>query len=934
MHKRVYNSLFLFTCLIALVDLKLYAQHILLPLDSAVRMGTLANGFRYYIRENKDNTGKIAVRFVVKSGYMEEDDDQIELSHLLEHVSLSGTTNFPEGAEHYFTQCGALWGKDVNAYTGYLSTIYKFDVPGDSAGAVMLAMRIARDIATEVAFDTSVVRKERLAVIAEKKQFGDLSSRELQRVIPTLFGKSRFGQRGIGTNWFPCVANSSDEALKRYYRDWYRPDLQAIVIVGDVDVNLLEAEVNRLFSSIPKARSPRAQMRGDIFSQSAGQFTTDLDADRNAISVVWYAKFREPGVRMYNDLRRRLIQELFADMLSQRSAELQICGSSGSKEFVSAYIVDGINHLQGVNTLETRVSAQFAREIKPKVIAALKELRRIEKFGFTKHEFEQSVLHVSAKVNRFQSKNPNSYTEDYISHFIYGDHFLSPDRKKDISLSMLGKLSLSEVNAFASELLRDIQKDVFIFAPKSKQDSLPSKLQWNEFEQESKKEKIKPFEHKLIKQYKPKVKRFSDSTSIMSEQNALGVTELTLRNGVKIVLKTTAGRGGNQHISIYGISTAGASRYSGDNYYSAIYSASIVFGSRIDNLSASEVSDFMADRNMRLEAYVHNFSSGVKGNCSIEDLDVLVAMIRRRFEKPVKDKAAFLNWISLASQFSSGRTANSAFLDTIRRLVPQDVPQMTYADLRKVDFDDMYNIYEHLFSNNAGNFTFIITGDFDPKIVLPIVVKHLGTLKSSKKGNTEINNFPKNSVDGKSYRFQNGGGNFASVELRLAGDIEYSVSNSFALNFLKWFIQKRLMTRLREKEGGIYSVKTSVEIMRSSPHRFVLSVSFHCSPETAEKLKMASLEEIELIRRDGFLPADIAEYIVYLKSRVSELKRANIYWRMLLCAQYHLGNGLNDVLEMDTFNAGEAIDIASMNRFWNNILGLHHFSDFILYPAN
>lgn len=909
------------------------AQDVPLPMDTSVRYKTLANGFSYYVRKNTSSKNMVSVSFVVKAGFLQEDEDQLELSHLLEHVALTSTKHYPQGAFYYLKKLGMRMGDQLNASTGYLNTHYRFEVPSDSVNAISLALRIARDIATNVNFKDSTILTERLAVTTEKLGALGIDQREIEDVVPKLFGNTYYAKRGIGTFSVEVFNKTSNKSLIRFYRDWYRPDLESIMVVGNIDEQKIAREIEQLFSSIPAPRQPRPYVNHQMYDKGKVKYLLHTDAQLKDLSISMYTRLPEEQFSTMAHLEQLVKRKLLGELTKRRLADISKIPNGDRVRMEYSFLREGLGSSPGINVGRVVVRPTSAQDIERCAIDMIGEMERIKQFGFLSAELTAAKLKFINELGSGNDKSSAAFIQDYIDHMTRGYVFLSPEVYTREFLYILSRLDLSTMNAYARQVLIEVDPDVVILAPESKKDSLPSRIQWESFIQKAKKGPLPAYVPSRKAEYTVVTPVLKDPVSIVSRAIHSGITELILGNGVHIVLKPSKGESNNNKICVNVFSKVGAGHYSDSTYYAAINSARIIEDARKDSLKKTGVYSSLAERGVSVRADINDFGVGVRGYSRVADLDILMSLIYSYFNKPQVDRPYFDEWISRNALIKTGSNPLQTLADSIRRFAYENLRYVHEEKQNNIDFKTVCRSYCEMFSDNSGAFTFLVTGYFDEDKVIPIILRYAGALTGSKSFIAAQSDAPiqiSNEVVHKT--LYSGVEQKAVVELRLAEPLQYGAGSIFGIRFLEWFLEKQLISRLREKEGGLYGIAIVAKMFPGPNDRLVLSIRFECPVDRAQVLLSAARDEIDVISKQGASKSDMAEYLAYARQSRESLMRANLYWRYLLDEVYYLGNGVSEVSEIIDMEKNGMKDF-DMNLFLRNILNESRFSDFLLLPS-
>lgn len=930
--KRIHFFLEIILFAVFFLPLKINAQNELLPLDKSVRHGKLANGFSYYVRKNESAKKIVSVSFVVKAGFLHEDQDQLEVSHWLEHVTLTGSKNYPEGAFHYLKKLGMRTGDQLNATTGYLYTHYKFDVPADSIGAISLALRIARDIATDAHFKDLSVSTEQSAVVTEKLGAMGVSMREIDAVTPKLFGNSYFAKRGIGAFSFESFKKIPKKNLIRFYRDWYRPDLEAIMVVGNINEEDVVHEIEQLFSSIPIPDKMRPYIKHKQFNKGKAKYILHTDTQSQNLDISMYTQLPEEEFATKAHLERLVKLELFGELMKRRISDITELSAGNKRQTQYVYNRQGLASMPGINVGRMIAYPLYARDIENSVTNMIRESKRVEQFGFLPDELSDAKLRIK-NIASDTDKSSHAFIEDYIDHLTRGYAFLSPEFYSKEVERILSHLDLPAIHAFAKQILSEVEPDIVIVAPESKKDSLPSKTQWESFVQKLKNEQLSTYVRPKKAEYIAIAPVLRDSISYMSRTVHSGITELTLNNGIHIVLKPFKGEKNIDNIRVHAFSKYGAGHYADNEYCSAINSVRIVEKAIEDSLMATGAFSTLTRKGISTRGYLDDFGVGVRGSSNVSDLDILMSRIYSYFNTPDIDQIYADKCVAENVRIKSSHNSSVILYDSIRSVIYEN---LRYIDNKKegnTNSETINRCYREMFTDNSGAFTFLVTGNFEEEKVIPVITRYVGALTGSKsnvisRSNTSVQ--ISNEVVHKIIHANDE--QKAAVALRLVEPLQYSADNIYGSRFLEWFLQKRLLSRLRKKEGGLYGINVSARMFPGINNRLSLSLSFECPIDKAQTLIAAAKDEINIISTQGASPAEISEYVAYAKQDRETLIRDGFYWNNLLDEVYYLGNGISDLPAIIEMNEN-GINNFDHNLFIKNILNANEFSDFVLLPS-
>jgi zinc protease len=853
MFKNIIRKNFCLT-LLAVFGLILYVQaqkrELPLPLDPQVRRGILPNGFTYYIRHNETPKGRVVFNLIVKAGSILEDQDQSGLAHFMEHMSFNGTKHFPKNKlVDYLQKNGLRFGADINAYTGFDETVYQLPLTNNMA-VLEKGLLIIRDWAQEATLNPDEINKERGVIIEEKRTQTGASQRMQEKYTPMLFNNSRYAFRNpIGTD--SSLHNFPPSAINRFYKDWYRPNLQGIIAVGDIDVDQMEKMIKNSFSSLknPDHERPRTNYRIGLNGKNGFMILKDPEMNSTVAQII--IKHQAPEMKTAAEYKQAVIARLFNMAVAQRfkvlhtgdSAQVLRAGASISP------LMGGLDKL-GVNIVAKPGKLQEG------VVTVWTEIERIRQFGFSTRELELvKQLYRNSMSNALSEKNnisSDSYVQEYIAHFLRGD--LAPGIETEYKLVMqfLKEITISDVDILARTYIRTDNTDIIIMAPESS--DLPDEITFKSWmssvhvRNHSELSKQTPEDIKPLLRLQPVPGKVVSMTTSKD-----GITKMILVNGVQILLKPTTFK--NNEILFSGFSRGGTSVYNNIDYQPAKNAASIVSAAGAGNYGHKALEDYLLGKEMAVQPFISDLSQGVSGGSNSNNIGAALELAYAYLTEPVKDKALFNQMISRTkiSLASQENNPDRIFQDSIKAIMGNYNVRRMPLNVKKIDeinFERVYEIYKERFADNSG-MTFTFVGNFKIDSIRPILEKYLGGLPAA-----GINGafkdphigFP---APGINKVIKKGVGSKASVELFFRGTFDYTLKERLKLEALKGILELRLTERLREQEHGVYSPAVNLDMNKIPQQEFTLAIAFECAPENARNLIRATLDEINKLKQHG-----------------------------------------------------------------------------------
>ncbi|MFS2189748.1 M16 family metallopeptidase [Mucilaginibacter sp. Mucisp84] len=858
---------------------KTHSKDGVLPLDPRVRTGKLANGFTYYIRHNEDPKNRVVFYLANKVGSILERNEQQGLAHFLEHMNFNGTKHFPKSdLVNYLQKTGVRFGADLNAYTSFDETVYQLPLPSDDPGILAQGIQIMRDWAQEATLDPEEINKER-GVVLEEKRLGKGAQDRMQRQYwPVMLNHSRYATRmPIGTD--SVLTRFKPETIRSFYRDWYRPDLQALIIVGDIDVNEMEKSILKKFSDLKNPKNEKSRTQYTIPLSGKNQFLTVTDQEMT--STVLQIIIKHPGhaLKTAGDFRQSIIRELFNFMMNERITELQ---RQANPPFISGGA--GIGELLGgIDQFSVFVNANPG-QLEKGLKAIWRETDRIKKLGFTPTELaraKQNYLNkMEAGVKESKKVNSDSYVNEYLQYFLKGT--ASPGIQFEYTLlkKSLPGINLSDLNNLARGQIKTNDRDIFIMAPDKDKAILPDEktvLTWmSQVEQEKQSQYQNIVNQKPLLITKPKSGRIIS----VSTDSLLNITTVQFANHVKVILKPTNFK--DNQILFSGSTPGGSSLYRDSDYESASNAAGIISSFGAGNYNPIQLNNYLSGKQIGVHMQMSERATGVSGSSVPAELENALELLYAYYTQPRKDKDLFAGLIakSKASLENRANSSVNVFQDTIYAVLGNHNIRRSGPSISKIDqisLDRAFDIYKERFGNASGS-TFTFVGNFDVKTIQPLLLKYIGSLPAldSVMPARDLDiNIPEGNYEKKVFK---GTEDKATVLLVWSGKFKYSQSNLYTMDALKEVLTIRLLERLREEESGVYTPSASVNVSKLPQERFSLIVNFGCAPSNVDKLIVSTLDEVAKLIRSGPEPVNVNKWRAEaLRSQETEVK-TNEWW--------------------------------------------------------
>jgi zinc protease len=850
-----------------------------LPLDPTVIHGALDNGLTYYIRRHNEPKQRAELRLVVNAGSVLEDDDQRGLAHFVEHMAFNGTENFAkQEIVDYMESIGMRFGADLNAYTSFDETVYMLTVPTDDREIVETGFQILADWAHRISFEDEEIEKERGVMIEEWRLGRGAQARIFDKQAPVIFKGARYADRlVIGT--LEVLQTSPHEVLRRFYQDWYRPDLMAVVAVGDFDAETIEKLIASNFGQIP-ARHPRRPRKEYGVPDHEGTryaIATDPEATYTRFSVI--NPLPRDDLVTAADYRRSLVQGLHDTMLSQRLQER-------TREADPPYLGAGGGKGSLVRTKAAFSLGAAVREggLERGLEAVMIEAERAQRFGFTETELERaksaflrSMEQAYRERDKFKSR---SFASEYVQHFLTRETAPGIEAELELAQRYVPGITLEEVNALSAWWHSEVNRIITASGPQKEGVPPPQESTIAAIMARAAAADIDAYDDRVADQ--PLMAAAPAPVAIMFEStiDELGVTEWRLANGARVVFKPTDFK--NDEILFTAFSPGGSSLVDDADYVAAATATAVVTEAGVGDFDLIQLQKLLADKVVSVQPYISELEEGISGGASPEDLETMFQLIHLYVTTPRRSEQAFSSVRQRQRGFVENRLARpeSVFSDRVTAIATQDHFRRRPWSLQlidEMDLDTSFEVYQDRFADTS-DFTYIFVGNVTADQLRPLVESYLGSLPS--KGREEswrdvgvrspqgvVEETVVKGIEPKS-----------RVMILFPHDFEWTRHNRFDLQSTAEILRIRLREVLREDEGGTYGVGVNASTSRYPREMSTFSVSFGCSPDRVDELIPLVYEEIRKLQEHGPRAQDVAK-VQQQDRRSREVQlRENGFW--------------------------------------------------------
>jgi zinc protease len=904
-----------------------------IPVSPDIKTGTLPNGLKYYIKKNTRPEKKMELRLAVNAGSILEEDNQQGLAHFTEHMAFNGSKNFKKNDLVSFLQSiGVQFGAHLNAYTSFDETVYMLNIPLDKPENLEKGFLVLEDWAGGILFEAAEIEKERGVVLEESRGRKGAQDRMNQKLYPKLFVGSKYAERiPIGKD--EILKTFKPDVIKKFYKDWYRPNLMAVVAVGDFDVAEIEAKIKTHFGKLKNEPKAKARTLAEIpaRTQSEGLVLTDKEAT-NAILQVIYPISKAKVEVTIGDYRQSMVNRLFQSLLGVRMQELT---QKANPPFVFGGSSMG-GFLRGTEAF-TSFAFLSPAGVEPAINALVQEGERARQFGFTANELERvkksTLKSFERSYNEREKTESGGYADEFVRNFLTSEPIPGIENEFLYHQTLLPTITLEEVNQYAAKIIPQSGKRLAVItAPENPGFALPTNDQLLAMIETAAKVEVKPYEEKVLATSLIATAPVAGKVVAEKENKELGFTEWTLSNGIKVMAKATDFK--NDQVVMSATRFGGSFLYDTKDRYSAENAATVVSQMGIGQFSPTDLQKMLSGKNANVGPRITQLSEGVTGQSSATDLETMLQLNYLYFTQPRMDEELFKSFISKQKGFVQNQMANpqAVFQDTVLSTLyakHERGPRMQTAEtFDKIDVNRAMEIYKERFKNASG-FTFFFVGKFDMAALKGLCETYLASLPSAG-GTSNFRDVGLRPVKGvvkkEVYR---GKEQKSFIAMQFTGEVPYSDAEQLKISMLVELMNIKLIERLREDIGGMYSGGMGGSMSKNPYGNYTISCSVPCGPENVDKLITATWEEINKVKA-GPTEADLNKVKEAMKKSWTENMKDNNYWRTKMQQWIDLGTNPADILTLDKrVDAISTKDIqAAANKYFNE----KNYLQVVLYP--
>jgi len=871
-----------------------------IPTDPNVRIGKLENGLTYYIRHNELPENRADFYIAQKVGSILEEENQRGLAHFLEHMCFNGTTNFPGKALiNYLETIGVRFGENLNAYTSIDETVYNIaNVPVIRDGIVDSCLLILHDWANDLTLDPKEIDNERGVIHEEWRTGQGAMMRMYEQALPKAFEGSKYGHRlPIGT--IEVIDNFPHQALRDYYEKWYRPDQQGIVVVGDIDVDKVEAKIKEIFSPIEMPANAAERVYEKVPDNKEPIITIAKDKEQPSTMIyIWHKHPATPNEAKGNIgyLVQNYIFSMISHMLNARLDELR---QNANPPYIMAVTEDTDFLLAKTTQAFAGIAVSKEDGIPTAISALVREIERARKFGFTASEYARAkadyLRALESAYNERDKMRNNQYVQEYISHFIDNEPIPGIELEYTIMNQLAPSIPVEAINSILPQLVTDENIVINIFGPDKEGMVYPTEAEILDVLNKTKAEEITAYVDKVSDE--PLMKETPKAGKIVkTEEGPFGSTVLTLSNGVRVVVKNTDFKADEIRMTAY--SPGGTSIFGTGEALQVKMLNSVAGLGGLGNFSNVDLEKVLAGKKASISPSVNNLTERVNGSCSPKDFETLMQLVYLTFTAPRMDDAAFESFkqrtkASLANQEAD---PSIALVDTLNKEMYGNHPMAMRVKaemIDQIDYNRIMEMYKDRFKE-AGDFTFLFVGNINLEEAKPLIETYLGGLPTiNRKENfkdikldiqkgAHKNLFEKQMETPK-----------ATVLNIISGNCPFNLKNSLLMTMLSQIMDMVYTETIREKEGASYGVGTAGQLNCYPKEEAIFQIVFDTDPTKREKMEQIVMSELQKVAQEGPRPEHLAKVKEFLLKKHLENMKENGYWVNQLLDYYFSNIDMN-----------------------------------------
>ena len=893
------------------------------PFDQNVRRGKLENGLTYYIRHNEKPAQRANFYIAQKVGSILEEENQRGLAHFLEHMAFNGLEHFPKKTMlNYMEHNGVKFGENVNAWTSFEQTVYMLNnVPTTNPGLVDSCLLVLHDWSSFISLEDDEIESERGVILEEMRQGLDAQMRIYDKILPEIYPNSPYGvpMPIIGTE--EVVANFDHQFLRDYYNKWYRPDLQGIIIIGDIDVNQIENRLKEMFADIPAPVDPAERVYFPVADNAEPIVSVATDVEETSYDIMLSYKHDIVPFEDRDDIQYWLtgyIDNLVSTMYNNRMRELT---QKANPPFVYGYGYYGTFFISDTKDAWTTYAVAMDKDGIEKALNALvTENKRMQQYGFTESEFERAKADLMKRIENQYDERDKQETDRYfrpiLAHFLTNEPLMGIENEYMLLSQILPNLPVEVINQYVPELIREDNIVITLTGPEKEGEVLPTKAELLAMFEKANKQEVEPYVETVSNEPLIATLPVKGAIDTKKHDDIFDATILTLKNGVKVIYKPTNFK--DDEILMTSYSFGGYSAMDQSDPYTLQEINSLVTLGGVGNFSAIDLPKVLAGKKASAHPFISTMTEGIDGNCSVRDLETMLQLTYLYFTSPRSDEEAFQSYITRTKSMLANIESdpNTAFRDNMVFAMYDNHPlvkRMKAEDYDKIDYAKALKLYADRFKD-ANNFVFTFVGNIDPETFEPLVEQYLGALKTKKNDETWTSNVPViTDKDVNCHYTKTMENPMVTCYMVYNGDMQFNRKNQLTMQALSDVMDIVYTEKIREDEGGTYGVGVQGNLSNRPKETFMFLIGFQTNKEMYEKLMGIAMAELQNVANNGPRAEDLKKVKEFLIKKHSEDLESNRYWmNSIQCKERDGYNPMENYT--DIINGITSEDIANMAK--------------------
>ncbi len=879
-----------------------------LPVDKEIRQGVLPNGLTYFVRHNEKPKGMANFYIVHDVGAIQEDDNQQGLAHFLEHMAFNGTKTYPgKSMIEYLEKIGVKFGANLNAFTSWdLTQYYMEDVPVARESVIDSTLMVLHDWSHFINLDPKEIDSERGVIKEELRTRDNAQWRSTIEMLKALGKGTLYAERNL-IGYLEGLESFTYDDIRAFYDKWYRPDYQAVVVVGDIDVDKVEQKIKTMMADIPAPAADAAKKDVIVVPDNDEPIVsifTDPEMQRSQLQI--YYKSQAMPKQMNNTLAYEVKQILTSYISAMFNERLSDIARKPDAPFISA----GFSPATSVGicpTLETTVGQVMTQDGKLMTgyKALLTEMERVRRYGFTEGEYERAKNNMlSALESQYNSRDDRehaTFAERCIDHFREGTPLYDAETEYQLDKQLADAITLDAINQTVKQMYDPLKNAVIIVnSPVKEGVTVPTETELVEALKATVAAEIEPFKDNVVKVPLIEDEAALKGSPVKKEKvnEVMGTTEWTLKNGIKVVVKQTPYEA--DAIYLEAVSEGGAAIFADEDYYSAQMLGGVMSMSGISKFSASDLRKQLSGKQAQAGASAGAYLHAVEGSAALKDVETMFQLMYLHFTAPRFSEDDFQTLMNRYNAMLANQMTNPDFIFSQERqktLYGNNYrrQQLTPELLQSIKLERMADIHSRLFGN-AKDFRFTIYGNMSPEELKPLVEKYVGSLPVAKKVTNKFTDDKVREVKGVENDFTAKMEQpKVSVFVGFSGDYKYDIKNAVTLTYLSQALSNRYLKSIREEKGGTYGVSVRGSHYTRPAQSFLMQISFDTNEQMADELTAIVIAEIEKIAAEGPLKEDMDKTREFLLKDYKKNVELNGWWSRTLTAYYDFGvDNVND----------------------------------------